>query len=757
MKKQRSGNINDLIAAEIMALLNKEPNKTFNYKQLASAIGAKDEVGKEVINRLLPELVKKGSVIEVERGKYKLKPIHAYLEGTIDIAASGAAYVVNDQLEEDVYIAPKNVKHALNGDTVKIYLYAKRPGRKIEGEVVEVLKRAKTEFVGIVKVSPRFAFLIPDSPKMLVDIFIPMQSLNGVKDGQKAIAAITEWTKGNKNPEGKITKVLGWPGENDTEMDAILVEYGFPTEFPPEVEKEAEELPVAITQEEIAKRRDFRKITTFTIDPVDAKDFDDALSLRKLDNGNWEIGVHIADVSHYIKEGTELEREAYDRATSIYLVDRVIPMLPEMLSNMVCSLRPNEDKLCFSAVFEMDDEGKLVDEWFGRTIIHSIRRFTYEEAQQIIETGEGDLKMEINTLDRLAKILRQERFRQGAISFEKTEVKFRLDEKGNPTGIYLKENKDSNKLIEEFMLLANRRVAEFVGKKRAGETPKTFIYRIHDSPVTDRLSNFANFAGKFGYSLNLANDKAIAASLNDLLKKVSGKKEQNVLEQLAIRTMSKAIYTTENIGHYGLAFDYYSHFTSPIRRYPDVMTHRLLDRYLKGGKSVDAQEYEKKCKHSTEMEIQAAEAERASIKYKQVQYLEKQVGQEFEGLISGVTEWGIYVELNENKCEGMIRLRDIANDFYEFDEANYCVVGTRTGKKFQLGDTVKIRVKRTDLVRKQIDFELLSDEQTGFSIENEFGFDNVRPLSAPGRVGNNRKEGKSFHGHSKGRAGKRKK
>jgi ribonuclease R len=732
-RKENKSPLGELISSEILGAFNRFPHKTFNYKQLAKIAGLKDKEDKQSVIEVLESLKEKGTVIETERGKYKLKPLHSYATGIIEISSTGAAYVVSDSFEEDIYIAPKNVKTALNGDKVKIYLYAKRRDRRIEGEVIEVLERAKTQFVGIVQVSSKFAFLVPDSHKMLVDVFIPLPSLNGAENGQKAIAEITEWPKGSRNPVGKIIKVLGWPGDNNTEMDAILVEYGFPTEFPAEVEEEAREIPAVIPPKEIKKRRDFRNITTFTIDPVDAKDFDDALSIRALDNGNWEIGVHIADVSYYVREGSLLDKEAYERATSIYLVDRVIPMLPEKLSNQVCSLRPHEDKLCYSAVFEMTDGAKLVGEWFGRTIINSSRRFTYEEAQEIIETGKGDLAREILTFDRLAKILRKDRFKMGAIAFEKTEVKFRLDEKGNPLGVYLKENKDSNKLIEEFMLLANRRVAEFIGKKKEGELPKTFVYRIHDVPVADKLANFASFAGKFGYKLNLAGDRNISDSLNKLMKDLAGKKEQNVLEQLAIRTMAKAVYTTENIGHYGLAFDYYSHFTSPIRRYPDVIAHRLLEHYLNGGKSVDAEEIEKQCEHSTEMEIKASEAERASIKYKQVQFLQNKIGELFEGIISGITEWGIYVELTENKCEGMIRLRDIEDDFYEFDEANFCVTGMRTGKKFQLGDNVQVRLKRTDLVKKQIDFELVKDSSLSFEDEFGFGEGSTRRRHSPGR------------------------
>ncbi|MBP9082859.1 MAG: ribonuclease R, partial [Bacteroidia bacterium] len=579
----------------------------------------------------------------------------------------------------------------------------------------------KNEFAGTIQINPKFAFLVPDSNKSNIDIFIPLSKLNGAKHGQKAVAKITEWLPETKNPTGEIIEVLGEAGDNNTEMNAILVEYGFPLRFPKEVEEEAEKIPFEIPAAEIKKRRDMRNITTFTIDPVDAKDFDDALSVQEIEENKWEIGIHIADVSHYLRQGMSMDEEAFERGTSVYLVDRVIPMLPEKLSNHVCSLRPNEDKLCYSAIFHIDADANVLDEWFGRTVIHSDKRFSYEEAQEVIENKEGPLSKEILLLDTLAKKLRAGRFKKGAITFEKVEVKFRLDEKGNPTGVYTKENKDSNKLIEEFMLLANRKVAEFIGKHNAGKKVKgsghpskapTFVYRIHDSPVPEKLQNFSLFASKFGYQINTRTEKEVAHSLNQLMSDVRGKREQNVLEQLAIRTMAKAVYTTENIGHYGLAFDYYTHFTSPIRRYPDVLVHRLLDLYLHEGKSVDAKDYEEMCQHSTNMEIRASEAERASIKYKQVQYLQDKKGVVFDGLISGVTEWGFYVELTESKCEGLVRLRDIGNDFYELDEKNYCIIGHRSGKVFRLGDEVRVEIKNTDLVKKQIDFLLAEQVET---------------------------------------------
>lgn len=719
-KKSKDNFSHEVLQKNILDVFKKHPYKTLNHKQiykhLVSIHGAGinsflDPENNKPQNRALiieaiEKLVYSGDVIETDYGRYKLFPQHSFAEGKIDITSTGAAYVMNEDLEDDIYIAPRNVKNALHGDTVKVLLYAKREGKRLEGEVTEILERAKTDFVGVVQVSPKFAFLVPDSRKVNVDIFIPLHNLNGAKNGEKAVATITEWQPDTKNPIGEIIKVLGMPGENNTEMDAILVEYGFPLKFPVKVEKEADEIPFEIPEAEIKRRKDFRSITTFTIDPADAKDFDDALSIKKVSEGKWEIGIHIADVSHYMKPGTELEREAFERATSIYLVDRVIPMLPEKLSNNVCSLRPNEDKLCYSAVFVMDEQANVLEEWFGRTIINSDKRFTYEEAQQVIETGKGILADEILLMDKLAKKLRAERFKKGAISFEKVEVKFRLDEKGNPLGVFIKESKDSNKLIEEFMLLANRKVAERIGKSN-----RTFVYRVHDAPSEEKAKDFAQFAGQFGYRLKINSEKEIAHSLNQLMKEIKGRPEENVLEQLAIRTMAKAIYTTENIGHYGLAFDYYTHFTSPIRRYPDVMVHRLLDFYLNGGNSVAQKDYEHKCKHSTEMEIQAAEAERASVKYKQVQYLSDKHGEVFEGIISGVTEWGIYVELIDSKCEGLIRLRDIGDDFYELDEKNYCIRGVRTKKVFRLGDEVQVMLAKTDLVKKQIDFALYEDGQ----------------------------------------------
>jgi ribonuclease R len=574
----------------------------------------------------------------------------------------------------------------------------------LEGEIIEITERAKSVFVGTVQISRNFAFLIP-SGKVGFDIFIPLEKLKGAKNGQKAIAEIIEWPPNARSPIGEIKDVLGDAGNNDTEMHAILAEFELPHKFPENVDNAAEKIPLEIPEEEIKKRRDVRGITTFTIDPHDAKDFDDALSLQKLKNGNWEVGVHIADVTHYVTPNTIIEDEAQSRATSVYLVDRVVPMLPERLSNGVCSLRPNEDKLCFSAIFELTDDADLVKEWFGKTVINSNRRFAYEEAQQVIETGEGDFSSEMLNLNQLANKLRDKRFKNGSIAFERVEIKFEIDDKGKPLSVYFKEAKDSNKLIEEFMLLANKRVAEFVGKKGENKTSKTFVYRIHDKPDPDKLSNFNTFIQRFGYGIQLTTSRAISSSLNNLLNNVKGKKEQNLVETLAIRTMAKAAYSTRNIGHYGLSFEFYSHFTSPIRRYPDMMVHRLLEKYLTGGRSANEQKYEDLCKHSSDMETRAANAERASIKYKQVEFMQDHIGKIYPGVISGVTDFGVFVEL-ENKIEGMIPIRELDDDFYVFDEKNYMLVGRHSHKTYQLGDDVTVKIWRTNLEKKQLDFQL---------------------------------------------------
>ena len=714
-RKKKRGGAKNILRDNILSIFTADPVRLFNYKQVSAKLTIKDKAGRDLVNTVLAELLHEEAIEEIRPGKFRLNAAWAReqqdfsntVTGVVDMKNTGKAYVIPEDDSDDIFIAPNNTYHALHGDIVKVRLFPKRKDKKPEGQIVDIEKRAKEQFVGIVEVSRKFAFLIPDSRNMPVDIFIPLDSLKGARNGQKALARITEWPEHSKNPFGEITDVLGNPGEHNVEMQSILAEHDFPLGFPANVEKEAENIPWKIPSEEYQKRRDFRDIWTITIDPEDAKDFDDALSLKKLKSGMWEVGVHIADVSHYVKPGSLIDEEGYKRATSVYLVDRVIPMLPEKLSNNVCSLNSNEDKLCFSAVFEMDEEGNVHKQWFGRTVINSDRRFNYEEVQQIIEKGKGEFAEEISVLHRIASKLRDERFRNGSINFSTQEVKFKLDEDGTPLSVYIKEQKDSNRLIEDFMLLANRKVAELIGKKQAKEKHKTFVYRVHDMPSPEKLNTFIEFLGKLGYSLKINSQESLARSFNDLFKQIAGKGEENMIETIAIRTMAKAEYSTDNIGHYGLAFKHYTHFTSPIRRYPDLMVHRLLEHYLEGGSSVSKDVYEDKCVHCSLMERNAIEAERDSVKYKQAEFLLDKVGQEFDGLISGVSKWGIYVEIVGNKCEGMVRLQDLQDDFYYLDEDNYQVIGSRYGQQYKLGDPVRIRVKKIDMSRKQMDFEML--------------------------------------------------
>ena len=721
---KKKGNVIKDLTRNIFKILNEDSDKHYNYKQIAGKLDISDTDGKTQILKKLAELKEIKKIKEVDRGKYQIVIDKKYHIGTLDITSNGNGYFVSEDFEKDIFIPSNNLGKGLQNDTVKAYVYKRNKSNKLEADIIEIIERDKTTFVGVLQMSKNFGFVLCDNQKMYVDIFISKARVNGAEHGDKVQVKITDWPENSKNPFGKITQVLGKPGDHNTEIHSILLEYGLPYKFENEVEKDAGSLSLEITKEEISKRRDMRQDLMFTIDPKDAKDFDDALSFTKLKNGNYEIGIHIADVSHYVQPNTIIDKEAYSRATSVYLVDRVVPMLPEILSNGACSLRPNEEKLTFSAVFEINEKAQIIKEWFGRTVTYSDKRFAYEEAQVIIETNSNFIPENISItnesyyvseaiveatlkLNTLAKVLRKQRMKEGAISFDRVEVKFNLDENANPTGVFFKESKAANKLIEEFMLLANKKVAEFIGKEKNKPTNKTFIYRVHDEPDIEKLAALQNIVYNFGYKMNTLTRESTTESLNKLLNDVHGKPESNMIETLAIRTMSKAVYTTNNIGHYGLAFNYYSHFTSPIRRYPDVMTHRLLQHYLEGGKSPNQDDYEAKCKHSSKQEELASKAERQSIKYMQVKYMQDHKDEEFSGVISGVTEWGIYVEITSNKCEGMVRIRDIKNDYYIFDEKQYAIIGQSTKHIYQLGDLVTVKVKHTDLERKHLDFTLI--------------------------------------------------
>jgi ribonuclease R/exosome complex exonuclease DIS3/RRP44 len=720
-KKRAKTQLKNEITKGIFTVLEEEPKKVFNYKQIASKLSISDASERNLLIKRLAELSKTRRIEETSRGKYKAIYVPKVHTGTVDVNTQGNAYIKCEDLEDDVFVTFPNLNRAFHKDLVEVQLFQKKRGSRPEGKVLKVLERHKTTFVGVVDLYKSFAFVRPTDRRMYTDFFVPLDKIAGAEHRQKVTVTYENWPEDADSPYGRIEEVLGTPGEHDTEIHSILAEYGLPLTFPEEVEHYANKLDTRIHQKEIDRRKDLRDVLTFTIDPRDAKDFDDALSFKKLENGHVEVGIHIADVSHYVQPDTILEEEAYQRATSVYLVDRVVPMLPEILSNNACSLRPHEDKLTFSAIFELDAQAQIKRQWFGRTVTHSDERLAYEEAQHVIETRKGTIpkgvsirdkaydlsagvKGAILELNRLAKILRKKRMAHGAISFDKIEVKFQLDKENEPVGVFFKESKDANKLIEEFMLLANRKVAEFIGSQRP---EKTFIYRIHDEPDEEKLFALNGLVKRFGHSLDFKNKKSLNSSLNQLLEDVKGKKEQNLVDTLAIRSMSKAVYSTQNIGHYGLAFSYYTHFTSPIRRYPDVMVHRLLQHYLQGGKTPEAGEFEEKAKHASQMEHLAVNAERDSVKYMQIKFMEDHKDQVFKGVISGVTEWGVYVEIIENKCEGMVRIRDLKDDYYTFDEREYALIGERRGRKYQLGDEVEVMVKNTDLVKRHLDFSMV--------------------------------------------------
>ena len=697
----------------IINLFREFPNNKFSLKHLASASGGATKEGRLRTREIIAELLAQGTIEECGQEKYRLSgKERPRQEGIVQMISTGAMYIRSEEFENDVYVSQRNSLNALDGDRVEFVITRRSHAGSLEGEITRIVERSRKQYVGTADVSDHAIFVKMDPRRMPMDVYLSKRDNPNVRHGDKVVIRITDWALGSKSPAGELVEVLGRAGENNTEMHAILAEYGLPYHFEQKVEDAAQAIPSTITKADYAARRDFRKITTFTIDPADAKDFDDALSIRKIEDGVWEVGVHIADVTHYVQPRSVIDTEAEERGTSVYLVDRTIPMLPEKLSNELCSLRPDEESLCFSAVFTLNEEAEVLDKWFGRTVILSDRRFTYEEAQQIIETGKGDFAEEVLTLNRLAQRMRKTRFKHGAVSFQREEAKFKLDAEGKPLGVYFKEQKEANQLIEEFMLLTNKQVAEFCGhhKVNGRAVRRTMVYRVHDVPNEEKLEKFRTFVLRFGYVFKADKGRAVAKEMNKLLGQAKGRIEENVISNLAVRAMSKAFYSTDNIGHYGLAFPYYTHFTSPIRRYPDMMVHRLLDRYLNGGRTVSLEKLEDECKHSSDMEQLAASAERASIKYKQVEYMGDHLGEVYTGIISGVTEWGLYVELEENKCEGLIPIRDLADDYYDFDDKNYCLTGRKYNNRYRLGDRIQVQVARADLQRKQLDFVLVDEK-----------------------------------------------
>jgi len=701
----------------IVEILSKSGKEKYNYKQIAAKAGVFDRKGRDNVKQIISDFVDAKILLHAGRGKYCINPKYLtkentgknYVIGKLSVSRNGAAYVVTESLDdEDIFIAEGNLSNALHNDIVKVNIFPARNKRRPEGQVVEIVERSKKQLVGTISISKGIAYFIPDNPAYRRDILIPGRLLNGAKSGEKVVVVITDWVAGTRSPLGEVVHVLGTPGDNNVEMNAILAEFDFPLKFNDAVEKECEKIDTRISEKEIASRRDFRNIATFTIDPAEAKDFDDAISYENLGSGMHRVGIHIADVSYYVRPETAIDKEAYERGTSVYLVDRTIPMLPEKLSNELCSLKPNEDKLCYSAVFDLDDNAKVHKEWFGRTIINSDRRFNYDYAQEIIETKQGDFSEVILQVHELSQKLRQQRFDNNAINFETEEVRFKLDETGKPVGVYLKIQREANWLIEEMMLLANKRVAEKIGKKTSRfKDVKTFIYRIHDEPIGDKVENFKNFVAKMGFEIRTGNRKQFTQSLNSLLDKMKEKSEYELLTKLSIRVMARAVYSTENIGHYGLAFPFYTHFTSPIRRYPDLMIHRLLDAYLHDKPSVSKNLFEEFCKHCSKMEQKATEAERTSVKYKQAEYLADKIGQVFEATVSGISKWGVFAELKETKCEGVIPIKRFDDDFYYIDDDNFTLIGLHTGKNIRFGDTIKVKVVEVDLQKKAMVFDLV--------------------------------------------------